>query len=58
MRRIVGVILIAVGAFLIVLAPLVRFQIGGSLIAAPAAQYGVSKLEAQGAQYFYPKALK
>ncbi|MGV9772141.1 DUF3068 domain-containing protein [Streptosporangium sp. NPDC003464] len=58
MRRIVGVILVAVGAFLIVLAPLVRFQIGGSLIAAPAAQYGVSKLEAQGAQYFYPKALK
>ncbi|WP_031162433.1 DUF3068 domain-containing protein [Streptosporangium roseum] len=58
MTRIIGVVLVAVGAFLVVLAPLVRFQVGGSLIAAPAAQYGVSKLEAQGAQYFYPKALK
>lgn len=58
MRRVVGVILLAVGAFLIVLAPLVRFQIGGSLIAAPAAQYGVSKLEATGAQYFSTKDLK
>ncbi|GAA3507725.1 hypothetical protein FHR32_004276 [Streptosporangium album] len=58
MRRIIGVVLLAAGTFLIVLAPLVRFQIGGSLIAAPAAQYGISKLEAQGAQYFYPKALK
>lgn len=58
MSRVIGVVLVAVGAFLIVLAPLVRFQVGGSLIAAPAAQYGVSKLEAQGAQYFYPKALK
>ncbi|MBG0828142.1 DUF3068 domain-containing protein [Planomonospora sp. ID67723] len=58
MRRVVGVVLLAVGAFLIVLAPLVRFQIGGSLIAAPAAQYGVSKLEAEGAQYFSAKDLK
>ncbi|WP_433373736.1 DUF3068 domain-containing protein [Streptosporangium sp. CA-115845] len=58
MRRVVGVILLAVGAFLIVLAPLVRFQIGGSLIAAPAAQYGISKLEATGAQYFSAKDLK
>ncbi|WP_433252559.1 DUF3068 domain-containing protein [Streptosporangium sp. CA-135522] len=58
MRRVVGAVLLAVGAFLIVLAPLVRFQIGGSLIAAPAAQYGISKLEAQGAQYFSAKDLK
>ncbi|GGS79738.1 hypothetical protein GCM10010156_43140 [Planobispora rosea] len=58
MRRVVGIVLIAVGAFLIVLAPLVRFQIGGSLIAAPADQYGVSTLEAEGAQYFSAKDLK
>ncbi|GAA3444436.1 DUF3068 domain-containing protein [Planomonospora venezuelensis] len=58
MRRVVGVVLLAAGAFLIVLAPLVRFQIGGSLIAAPAAQYGVSKLQAEGAQYFSAKDLK
>ncbi|WP_326636270.1 DUF3068 domain-containing protein [Streptosporangium sp. NBC_01755] len=58
MRRVVGVTLLAVGAFLVVLAPLVRFQIGGNLIAAPAAQYGISKLEATGAQYFSAKELK
>ncbi|GII01022.1 DUF3068 domain-containing protein [Planobispora takensis] len=58
MRRVVGVVLLAIGAFLIVLAPLVRFQIGGNLIAAPADQYGVSKLEASGAQYFSIKDLK
>ncbi|ACZ84469.1 DUF3068 domain-containing protein [Streptosporangium roseum] len=58
MRRVVGVVLLAVGAFLIVLAPLVRFQIGGSLIAAPAAQYGISKLTAEGAQYFSARDLK
>jgi hypothetical protein len=58
MRRVVGVVLLAVGAFLIVLAPLVRFQIGGSLIAAPAAQYGVAKLEASAARYFSAKDLR
>ncbi|MFC4058127.1 DUF3068 domain-containing protein [Planomonospora corallina] len=58
MRRIVGIVLLALGAFLIVLAPLVRFQIAGSLIAAPAAQYGVNKLEAEGAQYFSIKDLR
>ncbi|MFF5209425.1 DUF3068 domain-containing protein [Streptosporangium sp. NPDC000396] len=58
MRRVVGVVLLAIGAFLIVLAPLVRIVIGGSLIAAPAAQYGISRLEAEGAQYFSAKDLK
>ncbi|GAA3150733.1 DUF3068 domain-containing protein [Planomonospora alba] len=58
MRRIVGIVLLALGAFLVVLAPLVRFQVGGSLIAAPADQYGVSRLEAEGAQYFSVKDLK
>ncbi|MGJ6963343.1 DUF3068 domain-containing protein [Streptosporangium sp. G11] len=52
MRRVIGLVLIGIGAFLIVLAPLVRFQVASSLIAAPADQYGVSKLEAIGAQYF------
>ncbi|GGL08357.1 DUF3068 domain-containing protein [Planomonospora parontospora] len=58
MRRIVGIVLLALGAFLIVLAPLVRFQVAGSLVAAPAAQYGISKLEAEGAQYFSARDLK
>ncbi|WP_344922311.1 DUF3068 domain-containing protein [Streptosporangium oxazolinicum] len=50
--------LIGIGAFLIVLAPLVRFQVASGLIAAPADQYGISKLEAVGAQYFSPGDLK
>ncbi|GIH74587.1 DUF3068 domain-containing protein [Planobispora longispora] len=58
MRKTVGVVLLAVGAFLIVLAPLVRFQVADKLIAAPAGQYGVSKLEATNAQYFSTGDLK
>lgn len=52
MNRVVGSVLIAVGAFLIVLAPLMRFQVAPALIAAKADQYGISKLQATGAQYF------
>ncbi|WP_327087280.1 DUF3068 domain-containing protein [Nonomuraea sp. NBC_01738] len=52
MNRVVGSVLVAVGAFLIVLAPLVRFQVAPSLIAAKADQYGISKLQAANAQYF------
>lgn len=52
MNRVVGSVLIAVGAFLIVLAPLTRFQVAPALIAAKADQYGISKLQAAGAQYF------
>ncbi|MEU8381090.1 porin PorA family protein, partial [Streptosporangium sp. NPDC048865] len=58
MRRVIGLVLIGIGAFLIVLAPLVRFQVAPSLIAAPANQYGISKLEAVDAQYFSPGDLK
>jgi len=52
MNRVVGSVLIAVGAFLIVLAPLTRFQVAPALIAAKADQYGISKLQATNAQYF------
>ncbi|MGC5013233.1 DUF3068 domain-containing protein [Streptosporangium sp. DT93] len=52
MRRVIGLVLIGLGAFLLVLAPLVRFQVAPALIAAPADQYRISKLEATGAQYF------
>ncbi|GAA2992270.1 DUF3068 domain-containing protein [Streptosporangium longisporum] len=52
MRRVIGLVLIGIGAFLLVLAPLVRFQVAPALIAAPADQYGISKLEADDAQYF------
>jgi hypothetical protein len=51
-RVVVGSVLIAVGAFLIVLAPLMRFQVAPALIAAKADQYGITKLQATGAQYF------
>ncbi|TMR95020.1 DUF3068 domain-containing protein [Nonomuraea basaltis] len=51
-RVVVGSVLIAVGAFLIVLAPLVRFQVAPALIAAKGDQYGITKLRATGAQYF------
>ncbi|WP_242454445.1 DUF3068 domain-containing protein [Bailinhaonella thermotolerans] len=44
--------LLGIGAFLITLAALVRFYAAGQLIAAPADQYGITKLQAAGAQYF------
>ncbi|MFB9251721.1 DUF3068 domain-containing protein [Sphaerisporangium melleum] len=47
-----GVVLIAIGAFLVTLAPLIRFQAADKLIAAPADYYGVSELRAQNARYF------
>jgi hypothetical protein len=52
MSRVVGSVLIAIGAFLVVLAPLTRFQVAPALIAAKADQYGISNLRATGAQYF------
>ncbi|MFC4586407.1 DUF3068 domain-containing protein [Sphaerisporangium corydalis] len=52
MRRITGVVLIAIGAFLITLAPLIRFYSAGKLVSAPADYYGVTELRADNAQYF------
>lgn len=57
MRR-AGIVLLGLGAFLLVLGPLVRFQIGTALIAAKPNQYGVAKLEAKSAQYFSKGDLK
>ncbi|WP_248963515.1 DUF3068 domain-containing protein [Sphaerisporangium perillae] len=58
MRRITGVVLIAIGAFLITLAPLIRFYAAGKLIAAPADYYGVTELRADNAQYFSAAKVK
>jgi hypothetical protein len=58
MGRVVGIILLGVGTFLIALAPLIRFQVADKLIAAPADQYGITKLTADGAQYFNAGELK
>ncbi|MEU4571754.1 DUF3068 domain-containing protein [Nonomuraea sp. ATR24] len=52
MNRVVGSVLIAIGAFLVVLSPLTHFQVASALIAAKADQYGISNLRATGAQYF------
>ncbi|NUT10697.1 MAG: DUF3068 domain-containing protein [Nonomuraea sp.] len=51
-RVVVGSVLIAVGAFLVVLAPLVRFQVAPAFMAAKGDQYSISKLHAAEAQYF------
>ncbi|WP_433420578.1 DUF3068 domain-containing protein [Microtetraspora malaysiensis] len=58
MRRLVGLVLLAAGAFFIVLAPLVKFVDAGQLIQAPADQYSITYLRAENAQYFSKPDLK
>lgn len=58
MGRVVGVVLVGIGAFLVTLAPLLRFPIADRLIAAPADQYRVTTLEAEDAEYFSAGDLK
>lgn len=58
MRRITGVVLVAIGAFLITLAPLIRFYAAGKLVAAPADYYGITELRADNAQYFSAEKVK
>jgi hypothetical protein len=52
MRRGTGLVLIGIGAFLIVLAPLAKFVVAPSLMKYPADQYGETKLSAENARYF------
>jgi len=52
MRRGTGFVLIGIGAFLIVLAPLAKFVIAPALMKYPADQYGETHLSAENAQYF------
>jgi len=58
MGRVVGIVLVGIGAFLVTLAPLLRFQVAEKLIAAPADQYLVTTLEAEDAEYFSAGDLK
>lgn len=58
MRRGLGVVLLGIGAFLIVFAPLLRWQVADKLVQAPADQYSVTKLSAPNAQYFSMRDLK
>ncbi|WP_232326600.1 DUF3068 domain-containing protein [Microbispora sp. ATCC PTA-5024] len=53
-----GVVLLGIGAFLIVLAPLIRFQVAGKLVQAPANQYSITRLSAENARYFSVGDLK
>lgn len=58
MGRISTLVLIGLGAFFIALAPLLKFWAAGQIISAPANQFGISHLEAKGAQYFSRQDLK
>jgi hypothetical protein len=58
MGRISTLVLIGFGAFFIALAGLVRFWAADQIISAPADQFGISRLEAKGAQYFSLQDLK
>ncbi|MEU7894041.1 DUF3068 domain-containing protein [Nonomuraea sp. NPDC049152] len=58
MGRISTLVLIGVGAFFIALAPLIKFWAAGQIIAAPADQYGISRLHATDARYFSKQDLK
>jgi hypothetical protein len=58
MRRATGVVVLALGAFLIVLAPLLRFQVASRLIQAPDDQYSITRLTADNARYFSLQDLK
>ncbi|MFC4011451.1 DUF3068 domain-containing protein [Nonomuraea purpurea] len=58
MGRISTLVLIGFGAFFIALAPLLKFWAAGQIVSAPAAQFGILRLEAKGAQYFSLQDLK
>ncbi|MFG3436044.1 DUF3068 domain-containing protein [Nonomuraea sp. NPDC047897] len=58
MGRISTLVLIGVGAFFIALAPLLKFWAAEKIISAPADQFGITRLEAKGAQYFSRQDLK
>ncbi|MFC4115348.1 DUF3068 domain-containing protein [Nonomuraea zeae] len=58
MGRISTLVLIGFGAFFIALAPLLKFWAAEQIISAPADQFGISRLEAKGAQYFSLQDLK
>jgi hypothetical protein len=58
MGRISTLVLIGVGAFFIAMAPLLKFWAAEKIISAPANQFGISRLEAKGAQYFSRQDLK
>lgn len=58
MRRPLGLILIALGAFFLTLAPLVRFYVADKIVRAPLNRYQQTRLEAPNASYFDTASFK
>lgn len=58
MTRVVGIILIGLGAFMLVMAPLLRLQVAPALVRAPADLHSKTTLYADDANYFHAKDLK
>ncbi|WP_433328619.1 DUF3068 domain-containing protein [Spirillospora sp. CA-294931] len=58
MRRQLGLISIASGAFFLSLAPLVKFYVADQVVLAPLNRYNLTRLEARGATYFDTATLK
>ncbi|WP_242884899.1 DUF3068 domain-containing protein [Actinomadura litoris] len=58
MRRSVGLVLVAVGAFFLTLAPLVRYYVADRVAVAPLNRYETTRLEASNAAYFDGATLK
>lgn len=52
MRRSLGLVLVALGSFLLALAPMSFFYLTGQLVRAPLNHYQTTELEARGAQYY------
>jgi hypothetical protein len=58
MRRVIGITLAGLGAFLLVAALLLRFYVGGQLIKFPLNEYDVTTLVAKNASYFSPALVR
>ncbi|GAA2168928.1 DUF3068 domain-containing protein [Actinomadura napierensis] len=58
MRNVIGMVLTGLGAFLLIIAVLVRFYVAPRLIAAPTDVYQVTRLKAENATYFDAGHLK
>jgi hypothetical protein len=58
LRNVIGMVLTGLGAFLVIVAVLVRFYVAPRLIAAPTDVYQVTRLRAENATYFDAASLK
>ena len=58
MRRVIGITLAGLGAFLLVAALLLRFYVGGQLIKFPLNEYVKTTLLAKNVSYFSPALVR